>query len=74
MFFYKDDFPNSDLVDMWKSKWLAVSNEDATYNQQGYAAMSSTKLPNIYALLKLFATVHAFVSDLCLLFGGSTIT
>ena len=60
--FYKDDLPNSDLVDeefhLWKSRWLAVSKEERpeTINK-GMQQCFPTTLPNIYALLKLFATL-----------------
>ena len=60
--FYKDDLPNSDLVDeefhLWKSRWLAVSKEERpeTINK-AMQQCSPTTLPNIYALLKLFATL-----------------
>ena len=55
--FYKDDLPNSDLVEefhLWKSKWLAVPKEERP--QTISKAMQQSTLPNIYMLLKLFAT------------------
>ena len=51
MFFYNDYFPNSDLVDMWKSKWLAVSNEDMPHTIS--KAMQQC-LQRIYLIFMLF--------------------
>lgn len=62
LFFYKDDLPNSDLVDeefhLWKSRWLAVSKEERPLSiSKAMQQCSPTKMPNIYTLLKLFATL-----------------
>ena len=60
--FYSDDLPNSQIVDeevcRWKSKWLGIPPEDrpnTLSNSLQHCCPNS--LPNIYTLLKFFATL-----------------
>ena len=60
--FYNDDLPNPLIMDeeflVWKSKWLSVqAQERPTTLQDCLKQCSQTTLPNIFCLLKLFATL-----------------
>ncbi len=75
---YKD-VPNADLVDeefhLWQSRWMSVPKQDRP--QTPSKSMEQVSLPNIYCLLKLFATIplsYVLVNVLHLLFDGSTVT
>ena len=60
--FYSDDLINSEIVDeefcRWKSKWLHVSKEDRPGTlSDSLKKCCPSSLPNIYTLLRLFATI-----------------
>ena len=58
--FYKDDLPNPDIVDeelcRWKTKWFSMPLEDRPQLLTECLKQCSN-FPNIFALLKLFATL-----------------
>lgn len=60
--FYSEDLPSADIIDeelhRWKSKWLKVPQNDRpkTLSETLKKCCPDT-LPNIYTLLKLFATL-----------------
>lgn len=60
--FYEEDLPNADLVDeeyhLWKSKWLSTPQQDRPRALGDCLKQCSPEsLPNIYTLLKIFATL-----------------
>ena len=58
--FYKDDLQNPDVIDeelhRWKLKWLAMPLKDRPQNLSS-TLKESGSFPNIFTLLKLFATL-----------------
>ena len=62
MDFYKEDLPNPDLVDeeyhLWKSRWLSTPQKNRPQTLSDCMKQCSPEsLPNIFTLLKLFATL-----------------
>ena len=60
--FYSDDLPNSDIIDeefsRWKRKWLCVPLKDRPETlAESLKQCCQQTLPNIFTLLKLFATL-----------------
>ena len=60
--FYREDLPNADLVGeefhLWQSKWLSLPKQDRPQMlSKSMEHCSQVSLPNIYTLLKLFATL-----------------
>ena len=60
--FYSDDLPNSDIIDeefsRWKCKWLCVPLKDRPETlAESLKQCCQQTLPNIFTLLKLFATL-----------------
>ena len=60
--FYNDDLPNPTIIDeefcRWKSKWLLAHKDDRPDTIiKSLKECSQVALPNIYTLLKLFATL-----------------
>ena len=58
--FYKDDLTNPDVIDeelhRWKMKWLSVLTDDRP-QLLSHALKECSSFPNIFILLKLFATL-----------------
>ena len=62
MAFYGDDLPNKSIIDEeyehWKSKWIMIVPQDRPQNlSDSLKQCCSHSLPNIFTLLKLFATL-----------------
>ena len=60
--FYSDDLPNPGILDeelsRWKCKWLSVPQKDRPNTvSKSLKQCCSITLPNIFTLLKLFATL-----------------
>ena len=60
--FYTEDLPNAAVVDedfhIWKSRWLSVSPEERPQTlTESMKKCFPQSLPNIFTLLKLFATL-----------------
>ena len=60
--FYGKDLPNRSIVDeeyeRWKAKWLSIPSQDRPQNlSDSLKQYCSHSLPNIFTLLKLFATL-----------------
>lgn len=60
--FYADDLPNAGIIDeefhLWKSMWLSVPiNERPETLSNSMKCISQRSLPNIFTLLKIFATI-----------------
>ena len=77
--FYCSDLSNPALVDeefcRWKAKWLNAKAKKEDILSTLAASLKHCdrhSLPNIFILLKLFATLHVLVRGLSLLFGGLT--
>ena len=59
---YWDDLPNADLIDeeycVWKSRWISKKYEERPSNlSMCMKECSPMTLPNLFTLLKLFATL-----------------
>ena len=60
--FYADDLPNASIIDeefhLWKSRWLSVPQKDRPQTlSESLRQCCPQSLPNIFVLLKLFATL-----------------
>ena len=60
--FYADDLPNASIIDeefhLWKSRWLSVPQKDRPQTlSESLRQCCPHSLPNIFVLLKLFATL-----------------
>ena len=60
--FYGDDLPNRSIVDedyeCWKAKWILIPSQDRSQTlSDSLKHCCSINLPNIFTLLKLFATL-----------------
>ena len=60
--FYADDLPNASIIDaefhLWKSRWLSVPQKDRPQTlSESLRQRCPQSLPNIFVLLKLFATL-----------------
>ena len=60
--FYADDLPNASIIDekfhLWKSRWLSVPQKDKPQTlSESLRQCCPQSLPNIFVLLKLFATL-----------------
>ena len=60
--FYSTDLPNSSLLDeelcRWKTKWtVAPVDKHSKTLSESLANCNSVSLPNVFTLLKLFATL-----------------
>ena len=59
---YGDDLPNRSIVDeeyeCWKAKWISIPSQDRPQTlSDSLRQCCSISLPNIFTLLKLFATL-----------------
>jgi hypothetical protein len=60
--FYSDDLPNKDIIDeefhIWKTRWLSAPTQNRPQTLTGATKQCCPQsLPNIFTLLKLFATL-----------------
>ena len=60
--FYGNDLPNKSIIDeeyeRWKGKWIMIAPQDRPQNlSDSLKQCCSHSLPNIFTLLKLFATL-----------------
>ncbi len=74
--FYSEDLPNVEIIDeelhRWKSKWLHIPQNDRPKSlSETLKECDANALPNIFTLLKLFATLP--LSSCCCERSGSSL-